>query len=148
MLKISSRSQIAAINGNVIDYETPCIFFNTYDEIKMFTGSSLRKLRIFPTICYICPYFHLFQFSSDRNCRPTFCLFAGVVIYEVCVEKWPSPLLQCIYTLSLSVIQFLVPVLVLSIIHTRISAYLSVHLISPPRQSACKRGWQPIPLNV
>ncbi|XP_054258645.1 neuropeptide Y receptor type 2-like [Macrosteles quadrilineatus] len=66
----------------------------------------------------------------------------GLVMYEVCVERWPTPLIQCIYTLSLSVLQFLVPVLVLTIIHTKISAYLSVHLISPPgpRQSICKRA--------
>ncbi|KAL1137934.1 hypothetical protein AAG570_009629 [Ranatra chinensis] len=64
----------------------------------------------------------------------------GLVVYEACVERWPSRQAQAAYTLALSLAQFALPVLVLSTIHARISSYLSVHLSSPPVDSTCKRA--------
>ncbi|XP_075238325.1 neuropeptide Y receptor type 2-like [Lycorma delicatula] len=62
-----------------------------------------------------------------------------LVLYEACLEKWPSRTWQYVYTICLMVVQFLVPFLVLSVIHTKISAYLSVRL-STPRDNTCKRA--------
>ncbi|XP_014242347.1 neuropeptide Y receptor type 2-like [Cimex lectularius] len=64
----------------------------------------------------------------------------GLVVYEACLERWPSRAAQAGYTLAISVAQFAFPVLVLSTIHARISSYLRLHLSSPPVDSSCKRA--------
>lgn len=61
-----------------------------------------------------------------------------LVLYEVCLEKWPSSKYQKIYTLTLTTSQFIIPVIVLITIHFKISLYLKVHLNGPPRLG--KRG--------
>ncbi|XP_014291375.3 neuropeptide F receptor [Halyomorpha halys] len=63
-----------------------------------------------------------------------------LVLYEACIERWPSRTFQASYTIVISVAQFLLPVLVLSIIHAKISSYLSLHLSSPPVDPSCKRA--------
>ncbi|BES96119.1 Hypothetical protein NTJ_08928, partial [Nesidiocoris tenuis] len=63
----------------------------------------------------------------------------GLILYEVCIERWPSRAAQGAYTIAMSVFQFGIPVLVLSTIHTRISSYLRLHLSSPPIDNSCKR---------
>lgn len=63
-----------------------------------------------------------------------------IILHEVCLEKWPSRNLQKIYTLSLTTSQFILPVIVLTIVHLKISLYLNVHLNGPPRSTLCKRG--------
>ncbi|KAK9501347.1 hypothetical protein O3M35_012083 [Rhynocoris fuscipes] len=63
-----------------------------------------------------------------------------LVVYESCIERWPSRAAQGAYTLCISVAQFAFPVLVLSTIHARISNYLRLHLSTPPVDPSCKRG--------
>lgn len=64
-----------------------------------------------------------------------------VIIYELCVEKWPSAKMQKIYTILLAALQFALPVIVLSIIHIKISMYLNVHLsTAKPTNDFSKRG--------
>jgi hypothetical protein len=63
-----------------------------------------------------------------------------ILVFEACVERWPSPPAQAAYTIVISIAQFAFPVLVLSTIHAKISSYLSVHLSSPPVDTTCKRG--------
>lgn len=64
----------------------------------------------------------------------------GLIVYEACIERWPSRAAQGAYTLSISVAQFAFPVFVLSTIHARISSYLRLHLSTPPVDPSSKRG--------
>lgn len=62
------------------------------------------------------------------------------VLYEVCMEKWPSSEMQKTYTITLAVAQFVIPLVVLTAVHMKISVYLNVHLNEPSRNSFSKRG--------
>ncbi|RZF43740.1 hypothetical protein LSTR_LSTR009163 [Laodelphax striatellus] len=66
--------------------------------------------------------------------------YGELILYEACVEKWPSKTWQICYTGCLMLAQFLVPFLVLSIIHLKISTYLAVRVSTPPRDANSKRG--------
>lgn len=66
-----------------------------------------------------------------------------VRLYEACVEKWPSRAAQQTFTVGLAVAQFVVPFTTISLIHLRISSYLTVHLKHPAvlsREVNCRRG--------
>lgn len=49
-------------------------------------------------------------------------------LYEKCMERWPSDVLHWTFTIALALVQFVIPVLVLTVIHLKISAYLKLHL--------------------
>ncbi|XP_039300481.1 neuropeptide F receptor [Nilaparvata lugens] len=66
--------------------------------------------------------------------------YGELILYEACVEKWPSKTWQICYTGCLMMAQFLVPFLVLSIIHLKISTYLAVRVSTPPRDANSKRA--------
>ncbi|XP_065224090.1 neuropeptide Y receptor type 2-like isoform X2 [Planococcus citri] len=61
------------------------------------------------------------------------------VLYEVCLEKWPSSEMQKSYTITLAVAQFIIPLVVLTAVHMKISVYLNVHLNEPSRNSFSSR---------
>ncbi|XP_054715308.1 neuropeptide Y receptor type 5-like [Uloborus diversus] len=50
---------------------------------------------------------------------------AGMVLYEKCIEQWPSKHAKAIYTILILVTQFFTPSVVLSVTHFRIKAYLN-----------------------
>ncbi|KAL0277603.1 UNVERIFIED_CONTAM: hypothetical protein PYX00_004836 [Menopon gallinae] len=54
--------------------------------------------------------------------------FYDILLYEKCIEKWPSNSLYTAFTVGFAVIQFVIPGMVLVTIHLRISAYLKLHL--------------------
>lgn len=54
--------------------------------------------------------------------------FYDILLYEKCIEKWPSNSLYTAFTIGFALIQFVIPGTVLIAIHMRISAYLKLHL--------------------
>ncbi|XP_050420820.1 neuropeptide Y receptor type 6-like [Adelges cooleyi] len=63
-------------------------------------------------------------------------------VYKACVEKWPFLVAQQSYTVCLTIIQFGVPFAAISLIHIKISSYLTVHLnhpAVPSRDINCRR---------
>lgn len=66
-----------------------------------------------------------------------------VRLYEACVEKWPSRVAQQTFTVGLAVAQFVLPFTTISLIHLKISSYLTVHLkhpAIPSKEISCRRG--------
>ncbi|EEB10803.1 G-protein coupled receptor, putative [Pediculus humanus corporis] len=51
-----------------------------------------------------------------------------LIFYDKCVEKWPSKIFHTAFTITLALVQFVIPVTVLTIIHLKISSYLKVHI--------------------
>ncbi|KAK6621926.1 hypothetical protein RUM44_001733 [Polyplax serrata] len=54
--------------------------------------------------------------------------FDDVLLYEKCIQRWPSRLVHSAFTVGLALIQFVIPVLVLTVIHLKISSYLRLHI--------------------
>lgn len=65
-----------------------------------------------------------------------------VRLYEACIEKWPSRIAQQSFTVCLAVAQFVLPFTTISLIHLKISSYLTVHLKhpAPSKEINCRRG--------
>lgn len=53
--------------------------------------------------------------------------FRSLVLYETCVEVWPSPHLKVTYTASILVLAAVIPVVVVATVHTRIATHLYHH---------------------
>ncbi|XP_060870660.1 neuropeptide Y receptor type 2-like [Metopolophium dirhodum] len=63
-------------------------------------------------------------------------------LYEACVEKWPNHMAQQTFTVGLAVAQFVLPFTTISLIHLKISSYLTVHLkhpAVPSKEINCRR---------
>ncbi|XP_066964516.1 neuropeptide Y receptor type 6-like isoform X2 [Macrobrachium rosenbergii] len=56
--------------------------------------------------------------------------FKDYLLYRRCVEKWSSPVVKYAWNITLIVIQYIIPILVLSFVHGRIQNYLSSHQMS------------------
>ncbi|KAG7169641.1 Neuropeptide F receptor-like 2 [Homarus americanus] len=52
------------------------------------------------------------------------------LLYEKCVESWSSPVVKYTWNITLIVMQYIIPILVLSFVHGRIQNYLSSHKMS------------------
>ncbi|XP_071540429.1 neuropeptide Y receptor type 6-like isoform X2 [Panulirus ornatus] len=52
------------------------------------------------------------------------------LLYEKCVESWSSNVVKYTWTIMLIVMQYVIPILVLSFVHGRIQNYLSSHKMS------------------
>ncbi|GFT12372.1 neuropeptide F receptor [Nephila pilipes] len=50
---------------------------------------------------------------------------AGMVLYEKCIEHWPSNHAKALYTILILVAQFVIPSIVLTVTHLRIKTYLN-----------------------
>ncbi|XP_035234087.1 neuropeptide Y receptor type 5-like [Stegodyphus dumicola] len=50
---------------------------------------------------------------------------AGMVLYEKCIEQWPSSHAKAMYTILILVAQFFIPSIVLTVTHLRIKTYLN-----------------------
>lgn len=57
-------------------------------------------------------------------------MFRELLLYEKCVETWPSPVVKYSWTIALIIMQYVIPILVLSIVHGRIHNYLSSHAMN------------------
>ncbi|XP_063229124.1 neuropeptide F receptor-like [Bacillus rossius redtenbacheri] len=53
--------------------------------------------------------------------------FQRVVIYETCIERWPTRAAQLGYTVCVLLLQSVIPALVVSAVHARIASYLHAH---------------------
>ncbi|XP_068084812.1 neuropeptide Y receptor type 2 [Anabrus simplex] len=51
----------------------------------------------------------------------------NVVLYEVCIEHWPSRNAQLLYTVCVLLLQSVLPAIVVATVHARIAAYLHAH---------------------
>nr|XP_053639900.1 neuropeptide Y receptor type 6-like [Cherax quadricarinatus]XP_053639902.1 neuropeptide Y receptor type 6-like [Cherax quadricarinatus]XP_053639903.1 neuropeptide Y receptor type 6-like [Cherax quadricarinatus]XP_053639904.1 neuropeptide Y receptor type 6-like [Cherax quadricarinatus] len=52
------------------------------------------------------------------------------LLYEKCMESWSSPVVKYTWNITLIVMQYIIPILVLSFVHGRIHNYLSSHKMS------------------
>ncbi|KAG8234357.1 hypothetical protein J437_LFUL012116 [Ladona fulva] len=53
--------------------------------------------------------------------------FQRVLLYETCIERWPSRAAKLSYTVSMLIVQYVIPIVVLACIHARIAAHLHAH---------------------
>ncbi|XP_054262500.1 neuropeptide F receptor-like isoform X2 [Macrosteles quadrilineatus] len=53
--------------------------------------------------------------------------FQEVVLYEMCIESWPSQELKLLYSVCILLIQAVIPALVVVVVHARISSHLHAH---------------------
>ncbi|XP_046382345.1 neuropeptide Y receptor type 2-like [Ischnura elegans] len=51
--------------------------------------------------------------------------FQRMLLYETCIERWPSRAAKLSYTIAMLIVQYLIPILVLACIHARIAAHLN-----------------------
>ncbi|XP_074641413.1 neuropeptide F receptor-like [Tubulanus polymorphus] len=55
-----------------------------------------------------------------------------IIAHRICMELWPTMTVKAIYTFSVIVVQFILPVTVLLIIHWRICAFLRQRVLESP----------------
>ncbi|PSN40738.1 hypothetical protein C0J52_16798 [Blattella germanica] len=53
--------------------------------------------------------------------------FQRVVLYEACIERWPSSRARLFYAVCLLLLQSVIPALVVATVHARIASYLHAH---------------------
>lgn len=53
--------------------------------------------------------------------------FQGIVLYEACIEVWPSEYYKLTYAVAILLIMAVIPPLVVAIVHARIASYLNEH---------------------
>lgn len=53
--------------------------------------------------------------------------FHSLILYEMCVEQWPSQTAKMMYTTGVLLVQAVIPALVVGAVHTRIATYLHRH---------------------
>ncbi|XP_023723743.2 neuropeptide F receptor [Cryptotermes secundus] len=53
--------------------------------------------------------------------------FQRVVLYEACIERWPSRRARLFYAVCLLLLQSVIPALVVATVHARIASYLHAH---------------------
>uniref|UniRef100_T1HVS4 G-protein coupled receptors family 1 profile domain-containing protein n=1 Tax=Rhodnius prolixus TaxID=13249 RepID=T1HVS4_RHOPR len=53
--------------------------------------------------------------------------FEAVILYETCIERWPSQELKVAYAVCVLMIQAVIPALVVGCIHAKIASYLNAH---------------------
>lgn len=53
--------------------------------------------------------------------------FHRLVLYETCIERWPSHSWRVSYGASLLLVQAVIPALVVCAVHARIASYLHAH---------------------
>ncbi|XP_071440849.1 neuropeptide Y receptor type 2-like [Hetaerina americana] len=53
--------------------------------------------------------------------------FQRMLLYETCIERWPSRTAKLSYTVSMLIVQYVIPIVVLGCIHARIAAHLNAH---------------------
>ncbi|XP_054264011.1 neuropeptide F receptor-like [Macrosteles quadrilineatus] len=53
--------------------------------------------------------------------------FHKVVLYETCIERWPSQRLKVAYAVAVLLVQAVIPALVVCVVHARIASYLHAH---------------------
>lgn len=61
--------------------------------------------------------------------------FMGYVLYRKCYPLWPSYTMSKAYTISVMVIQYLVPVVIVSVSYTKITLFLKYHRMSMSNNS-------------
>ncbi|KAG8307197.1 hypothetical protein J6590_028472 [Homalodisca vitripennis] len=54
-------------------------------------------------------------------------MFHRVVLYETCLERWPSQQLKISYAAAVLLVQAVIPALVVCVVHARIASYLHAH---------------------
>ena len=57
-------------------------------------------------------------------------MFKDYLLYKRCVESWSSPVIKYAWNITLIIMQYIIPILVLSFVHGRIQNYLSSHQMS------------------
>ena len=55
---------------------------------------------------------------------------SNILLYEQCIEKWPSSEVKEFWVLLLMFIQYIFPIFVLSVVHASIKIYLGRHMIA------------------
>ncbi|RZF35569.1 hypothetical protein LSTR_LSTR005097 [Laodelphax striatellus] len=68
--------------------------------------------------------------------------FSHVVLYETCIERWPSQTLRIFYTASVLLVQAVIPALVVGVVHARIASYLHQHANTQKDSRRAKRELQ------
>ncbi|XP_039293547.1 neuropeptide F receptor [Nilaparvata lugens] len=68
--------------------------------------------------------------------------FSHVVLYETCIERWPSQTLRVSYTASVLLVQAVIPALVVGVVHARIASYLHQHAQTQKDSRRAKRELQ------
>lgn len=53
--------------------------------------------------------------------------FHRLVLYEMCLEQWPSQDLKVTYTVAVLLLQAVIPALVVGVVHARIATHLRRH---------------------
>ncbi|KAL1138457.1 hypothetical protein AAG570_008521 [Ranatra chinensis] len=53
--------------------------------------------------------------------------FQRLVLYETCIERWPSQRLKVAYAVCVLLLQAVIPALVVCVVHARIASHLNAH---------------------
>ncbi|XP_064601122.1 neuropeptide F receptor-like [Liolophura sinensis] len=70
----------------------------------------------------------VFIFSEVRPIQ----MMHTLVRYDICMEVWPSGKIRGLYTILLVVVQYLLPLVVISILHSRICHFLRLRITENP----------------
>ncbi|XP_025412492.1 neuropeptide F receptor-like isoform X2 [Sipha flava] len=65
-----------------------------------------------------------------------------VILYEACIEKWPSTDIKVAYNIAMVLIQAVLPATVLLVVHIRIAAYLHAHTATQKDSRRAQRELQ------
>lgn len=80
-------------------------------------------------------YFVVFQVVEPLK-------FHQIILYEYCLERWPSTDIKVAYNIAVLLIQAVLPTAVLLIVHIRIAAYLHAHTASQKDSRRAQRELQ------
>ncbi|XP_050701808.1 neuropeptide F receptor-like [Eriocheir sinensis] len=101
-----------------------------YFTIVRVTGNSRARARVPWSVAAIWLVSLAFTLPLFAYYYVTQVMLGGLLLYEKCVETWPSPMVKYSWTIALIVMQYVIPILVLSFVHGRIHKYLSTHALS------------------
>lgn len=123
---------ISGTNITVSAGTITAIAFDRYNTIVKSSSSNNLQIRKCSSVVITIIVIWLFSFTITS---PLFfytvtesVTFDDFFLYEKCIERWPSRALHSSFTITLALIQFVIPVLVLTVIHLKISSYLKFHI--------------------
>ncbi|XP_015914016.2 neuropeptide F receptor-like [Parasteatoda tepidariorum] len=110
----------ATVSAIAIDRQQVIINFNG-NKKKMKNGKS--NMLLYTTILWF--FSVLLSLPILFSKTVTTVSLAGMVLYNKCIEQWPSTHAKAMYTILILIAQFFIPSIVLTVTHFRIKSYLN-----------------------
>ncbi|KAG8179621.1 hypothetical protein JTE90_002439 [Oedothorax gibbosus] len=111
----------ATVSAIAIDRQQVIINFN--GNRKRVNKGNCKHMVVYTTILWVFSVMMALPILFSKSV--TTVSLAGMVLYDKCIEHWPSNYVRASYTVLILFAQFVVPSIVLTVTHLRIKAYLN-----------------------